>query len=885
MHIPIFRQVMLVLLMACFVAPIHGDNAWIPLEIDPGYSISSFLFVENFGPDTVWAIGEVNSSTQYLIRSTDGGGNWENIETFNDVHAVDFVTPEIGFISSWISISKTTDGGESWTTVSNFACNDLLAITPSVIWTVGDVVGGVPQIHKSDDGGDTWELVTIPNIGDIDIIEAIDTENLWLGRSSNTIALQPFLKTTDGGGTWTELSMPSYLDFSLVSETTAYSISRAYDGNDTYQHVYKTIDGGDNWTALVETNLSSPSILAMDAENVWAVGNHWDQSIFRTSNGGESWDEVLYYESTPPNDVYDICAFDTDLAWLVSDVLYKYTTNPEVELIYPDGGEVIGTGSIIPISWSAAGVSFVDLYYKTDADDWQWILIEDSVSAALGQYYWEVPDVISETCEIRVQNSNQFYDNAEDVSASYFSIADLPVQYVSLDLYDDVTFSELNTGNCFARETPIRLRVRVQNNQDQNLLTASGILRSTDPHITIIDSVATFNNILAGQNEISADEFEFTISADAPDEFVPQFQIAISDEIISGGPWVSSFFLPIIIDPFSVGLVVIDDDNNPDSQGDNDDIAEPGETIEIIPLLTNTSENEYDELTGELNTIADYISIWDGETGASGLVYANYPYNVVGGSQETVTAGQTGIMPEQDFVFTYSGAEAYSIPLYLLVSAEVPKYNGMEMRWQAPFELNAGQPVNLVVSITAPADASEYEVGQVISIHADAAGVYGVLRVEFTHGETLLSVDVEAPYEAELNTSDLQPGSYAITAEVWDSAGHWATDVIEYTLVTPTATADMGLPTVYRLANHPNPFNPSTTISYDLPEPSEVTLIVHNITGRTIRTLKNTHQPAGRYSAQWNGTDDSGNPVSTGVYFARLQARGFSKTIKMVYLK
>jgi predicted GH43/DUF377 family glycosyl hydrolase len=85
--------------------------------------------------------------------------------------------------------------------------------------------------------------------------------------------------------------------------------------------------------------------------------------------------------------------------------------------------------------------------------------------------------------------------------------------------------------------------------------------------------------------------------------------------------------------------------------------------------------------------------------------------------------------------------------------------------------------------------------------------------------------------------------------------------------------------------NFPNPFNPSTTISYELPAASHVTLTIYDITGRTVTTLEETHQPAGIYSVQWNGTNDSGYPVSTGVYLCRLQAGDFSKTIKMVLLR
>ena len=85
--------------------------------------------------------------------------------------------------------------------------------------------------------------------------------------------------------------------------------------------------------------------------------------------------------------------------------------------------------------------------------------------------------------------------------------------------------------------------------------------------------------------------------------------------------------------------------------------------------------------------------------------------------------------------------------------------------------------------------------------------------------------------------------------------------------------------------NFPNPFNPSTTISYALSEQSMVHLTVFDLRGRELVTLQNDMQTAGNYKLQWNGKDQLGNPVSTGVYFARLEAGEFSQTIKMLFLK
>ncbi|NQT61839.1 MAG: T9SS type A sorting domain-containing protein, partial [Candidatus Marinimicrobia bacterium] len=87
------------------------------------------------------------------------------------------------------------------------------------------------------------------------------------------------------------------------------------------------------------------------------------------------------------------------------------------------------------------------------------------------------------------------------------------------------------------------------------------------------------------------------------------------------------------------------------------------------------------------------------------------------------------------------------------------------------------------------------------------------------------------------------------------------------------------------MQNYPNPFNPTTTISYALPEQSMVKLTVFDIRGHEVMTIVSTDKSPGNYEAQWNGIDHSGNQVSTGVYFARLQAGSYSQSIKMVYLK
>ena len=92
------------------------------------------------------------------------------------------------------------------------------------------------------------------------------------------------------------------------------------------------------------------------------------------------------------------------------------------------------------------------------------------------------------------------------------------------------------------------------------------------------------------------------------------------------------------------------------------------------------------------------------------------------------------------------------------------------------------------------------------------------------------------------------------------------------------------------LQNYPNPFNPETWIPYALAEDAFVTVRIYNIKGELIRTLEVGKQQSGIYvsperAVYWDGTDEAGEPVASGVYFYQLSAGGFRQTRRMLLLK
>ena len=84
------------------------------------------------------------------------------------------------------------------------------------------------------------------------------------------------------------------------------------------------------------------------------------------------------------------------------------------------------------------------------------------------------------------------------------------------------------------------------------------------------------------------------------------------------------------------------------------------------------------------------------------------------------------------------------------------------------------------------------------------------------------------------------------------------------------------------LPNYPNPFNPSTHIMFSIPKDQHTQVIIFDILGKKVRELVNGTMPAGRHTITWNGRDDSGKQVASGIYFYILETPSQRLTKKMI---
>ena len=94
------------------------------------------------------------------------------------------------------------------------------------------------------------------------------------------------------------------------------------------------------------------------------------------------------------------------------------------------------------------------------------------------------------------------------------------------------------------------------------------------------------------------------------------------------------------------------------------------------------------------------------------------------------------------------------------------------------------------------------------------------------------------------------------------------------------------LPSSFKLhQNYPNPFNPITTIRYDIPKLSEVRIVIHDLMGRQVVTLFNDSKPAGYHDITWDGSNQFGDDVSSGMYIYSIQTEKYYFSKKLIYIK
>ena len=205
--------------------------------------------------------------------------------------------------------------------------------------------------------------------------------------------------------------------------------------------------------------------------------------------------------------------------------------------------------------------------------------------------------------------------------------------------------------------------------------------------------------------------------------------------------------------------------------------------------------------------------------------------------------------------------------------------------------------------VSVPADVNGDGTVDILDLTAvaqaiDAANNSGTLSADDVAAVLEAIADIEAIPEAPTSHTQFSSVAYRNVAAAFADVKHLATDdarlgkwmpmlkELLHRLAEMRATPD----TTALLPNYPNPFNPETWIPYHLSKDAEVTLTIHDVSGTAVRELSLGHQPAGIYesrgrAAYWDGRNESGEPVASGVYFYTLTAGEFTATRKLLIVK
>jgi hypothetical protein len=163
------------------------------------------------------------------------------------------------------------------------------------------------------------------------------------------------------------------------------------------------------------------------------------------------------------------------------------------------------------------------------------------------------------------------------------------------------------------------------------------------------------------------------------------------------------------------------------------------------------------------------------------------------------------------------------------------------------------------------------------------AGDVMISATSFTPtSRTVLSAHFDIPAAASI-------GSYDVTVDHGTVAGtdHPNVSLVNGFSVEATASLSQDIiPTKHLLhQNFPNPFNPSTNISFKIANSSNISLVIYDVSGNLVRELKNGFVPAGEYNLTWDGRSATGQSVASGLYIYQLQSNSYIATKKMLMIK
>jgi len=515
---------------------------------------------------------------------------------------------------------------------------------------------------------------------------------------------------------------------------------------------------------------------------------------------------------------------------------------PKISLNHPNGGEALGIGSIKQITWSKFGVNFCKIEYTTDAGI-SWNLITTTTSLGTVSYDWTVPNTPSSQCKIRISDRDD--SRVFDVSENNFSIVTPSLSLTSPNGGESWRSGSIDTitWSSIAVEA---VKIQYSINNGITLITLAENIPASNLEYHFVVPYNPSSNCRVKISDVSNSS-----------------RLDVSNSIFSivnPTPQYSGSYSPV------VGI------SSTTTLG-NSQITFIGDVINTgnLNVLFFNVYPKYSQLPSGVDTISYYY--WDIQN--SGVLFENgtlsIPISFLNGVTDptkliwlkrTTSADLWqsigGVLSDGKLVSTIPfnsfsqfaiGSSGNSNPLPVELKSFTARVVNSEIKlhWVTETEIN-----NYGFNIERKINELEW-----VTIGFVLGNGNSNSPKEYTYNDQNPSGFGTFLYRLKQIDND---GSHTFSPEI----------KIQYSVINE-----------YKLSTcYPNPFNPSTTISYQIPKQSYVTLKIFDILGNELQTLTNEEQAAGKYEILFNAEN-----LSNGIYFYRLQVDEFTETKKMILLK
>ena len=848
--------------------------------------------------------GKFHMGGEGLYRSTDGGNNWTQVLPTApcEGYSCPYQPSDIEIDASnniWIGTRKNAYGygggtilqssdGTTWSTVytTDDANRMELACAPSnanVVYAVGEGGSGNDDIgifEKSTDGGSNWSSVTIPlNENDnhftrgqawYDLILSVapDNENILYAGGID------LHKTADGGSSWTMVShwepnFANYYGFEYVhADQHSFAFRPGYSntvvfGNDGGIHM-STNAGADFTAKNSGYNVTQFYSVAVHPTDNYYLGGTQDNGTqqFVNATGVVSTTEptggdgaYCFIDQTDPS--YQITSYTHNNYYISSDGGSNFTALPDDETgrfinpaDYDDNADIL---------YSAANADSIRRIHDVSgsySSDYMNVTLGGGMASHIraSDYSTNVIYVGTSSGRLyKISNANSSGPSSVEITGSNFPTS--WISCVELGGSDNdilVTFSNYGIKSVWETKNggatwenkegnlpdmPVRWALYNPNNRNEVFLaTEVGIWRTE----SFDSSSPTWMPSNSGLANVRVD----------------MLQIRESDYLVVAATHGRGFFST---SAFSSGIRITLSDIT--GSEDENTIVTLNATGSVTNAITFTASTDTTAVSASIvDTILTLTPIpnWHG--------LANVTVYAADGNSTDSTSFKLTVAPVNDAPTAFEWVSSALDTINITRSNLTDTYT---LQWGTSTDAADGDSINYLVY----AKIGVYPAEEIYDTT--------VTTLSRTYQEILDNVFEGSPVNAATVKYSVSATDGTDTVKVTGDDRVVFVNRYEY-----LSTVSEGIPLEFALhENYPNPFNPTTTLRFDLPDISDVTLTIYNMLGQRVKTFNMNDTPAGYHSIKWNATNDYGDPVGAGVYLYQLRTNQYVKTRKMVLLK